>query len=162
LALVLLLLVATLFSGCAHVGTEEGAEFIIATSEAFSRFKGEYENTSYFKRHKPASVAVLPFAGVEDKSYSIAYSKENPGDIVRRGMYNHIASLPFKDLEIYNTDKRLKNAGLTKPLKSTNCWLKTRRNSGVSLGSMRPLPGRFPISTVSTPASIPRSQLAAK
>lgn len=112
LALVLVLLVATLFSGCAHVGTEEGAEFIIATSEAFSRFKGEYENTSYFKRHKPVSVAVLPFAGVEDKSYSIAYSKENPGDIVRRGMYNHIASLPFKDLEIYNTDKRLKNAGL--------------------------------------------------
>lgn len=113
LALVLLLLVATLFSGCATVGTEEGAEFIIATSEAFSRFKGEYENTTYFKRHKPASVAVLPFVGVEDKAYSIAYSKENPGDIVRRGMYNHIASLPFKDLEIYNTDKRLKNAGLT-------------------------------------------------
>jgi len=50
LALVLLLLVATLFSGCAHVGTEEGAEFIIATSEAFSRFKGEYENTSCIQR----------------------------------------------------------------------------------------------------------------
>ncbi|MCP3955255.1 MAG: hypothetical protein GY697_24000 [Desulfobacterales bacterium] len=95
------------------MGTEEGGQFIIATTEAFSRFKGEYENTTYFKRHKPASVAVLPFVGVEDKAYSIAYSKENPGDIVRRGMYNHIASLPFKDLELFNADKRLKNAGIT-------------------------------------------------
>lgn len=55
---------------------------------------------------------MLPFKGVEDKSYSISYNKENPGDVVRRGMYNHIASLPFKDLELYNTNKRLKNAGL--------------------------------------------------
>ncbi len=109
----ILLMMALFLSGCATVGTEEGAQFIIATSEAFSRFKGEYENTAYFKRHKPTSVAVLPFVGVEDKAYSIAYSKENPGDIVRRGMYNHIASLPFKDLELFNTDKRLKNAGLT-------------------------------------------------
>ncbi len=108
-----LLLLSTVLSGCATVGTEEGGQFIIATTEAFSRFKGEYENTPYFKRHKPASVAVLPFVGVEDKAYSIAYSKENPGDIVRRGMYNHIASLPFKDLEIFNADQRLKNAGLT-------------------------------------------------
>jgi hypothetical protein len=107
-----LLLASAFFSGCATVGTQEGAGFIIATSEAFSRFKGEYENTTYFKRHKPVSVAVLPFEGVEDKSYSIAYSKENPGDIVRRGLYNHIASLPFKDLELYNTNKRLKNAGI--------------------------------------------------
>ncbi len=108
-----LLLLSTVLSGCATMGTEEGGQFIIATTEAFSRFKGEYENTTYFKRHKPASVAVLPFVGVIDKVYSITYSKENPGDIVRRGMYNHIASLPFKDLEIFNVDKRLKNAGLT-------------------------------------------------
>ncbi len=107
-----LLLLSAIFSGCATVGTEESAQFIVATTEAFTRFKGEYENTTYFKRHKPASVAVLPFAGLEDKSYSIAYHKENPGDIVRRGMYNHIASLPFKDLELYNTNKRLKNAGI--------------------------------------------------
>ena len=98
-----LLLASALFSGCATVGTQEGAEFIVATSEAFARFQGEYENTAYFKRHKPASVAVLPFEGVEDKSYSIAYSRENPGDIVRRGLYNHIASLPFRDLELHNT-----------------------------------------------------------
>ncbi len=111
-AIPVLLLISAFFSGCATVGTQEGAQFIVATSEAFTRFKGEYENTTYFKRHKPASVAVLPFEGREDKSYSIAYSKENPGDIVRRGMYNHIASLPFKDLELYNTNKRLKNAGL--------------------------------------------------
>jgi len=36
-----ILLMMTLFlSGCATVGTEEGAQFIVATSEAFSRFKG--------------------------------------------------------------------------------------------------------------------------
>ena len=68
----LLLFMALFLSGCATVGTEEGAQFIVATSEAFSRFKGEYENTTYFKRHKPTSVAVLPFVGVEDKPYSDA------------------------------------------------------------------------------------------
>ena len=68
----ILLMMALFLSGCATVGTEVGAPFIFATSEAFSRFQGEYENTTYFKRHKPTSVAVLPFVGVEDKSYSDA------------------------------------------------------------------------------------------
>jgi len=100
------------FMGCAYVQTDtDKAIGIIATSEAFNSFKGEYENTAYYKRHKPKSIAVLPFQDLEQKSYSIDFEYENPAGIVRRGMYNHIASLPFKDLELYNTDKRLKNAG---------------------------------------------------
>ncbi len=106
-----MLIIPILFTGCAHVGTDEGLG-IIATSEAFKNFSGEYENTAYFKKHKPASIAVLPFQFVERKSYSIDFDSEDPGGIVRRGMYNHVASLPFKDLELYKTDKFLMNAGI--------------------------------------------------
>ena len=105
------LFISALYMGCAHVGTDEGLG-IIATSEAFKNFSGEYENTVYFKKHKPASIAVLPFQFVERKSYSIDIDSEDPGGIVRRGMYNHVSSLPFKDLEIYKTDKFLMNAGI--------------------------------------------------
>jgi len=101
------------FMGCTHMATDtDKAIGIIATSEAFNSFKGEYENTPYYKRHKPKSIAVLPFQDLEQKSYSIDFEYENPAGIVRRGMYNHVASLPFKDLELYNTDKLLKNAGI--------------------------------------------------
>ena len=99
------------FMGCVHVGTESQQSFIIATSEAFKDFKGEYENTQYFKKYKPRSLAVLPFQYLERKSYSIDVESENPAGIVRRGMYNHIASLPFIDQELFNTDKLIKNAG---------------------------------------------------
>jgi len=104
-------LASAAFMGCAHVGTDTETALIIATSEAFKNFEGEYENTQYYKRHKPKSIAVLPFQDLERKNYSIDFEYENPAGVVRRGMYNHIASLPFKDLELYQTDKRLKNAG---------------------------------------------------
>ena len=110
-AVLVMLLVSVMFTGCAHMGTDEGLG-IIATSEAFKNFSGEYENTAYFKKHKPASIAVLPFQFVERKSYSIDFDAEDPGGIVRRGMYNHVASLPFKDLELYKTDQFLMNAGI--------------------------------------------------
>ena len=55
-------LTSAVFMGCAHVGTEtDKAIGIIATSEAFKSFKGEFENTEYYKKHKPKSLAVLPF-----------------------------------------------------------------------------------------------------
>ncbi|MDP2646954.1 MAG: DUF799 family lipoprotein [Desulfobacterales bacterium] len=101
-----------ILGGCAHYGDEKSIPAIIATSEAFKSFSGEYENTAYFKRYKPSSIAVLPFENLTGKSYSIDLASENPTDIVRRGMYNHVSSLPFTDLEIYQTEKRLKNAGL--------------------------------------------------
>lgn len=111
--LVLVVFLASMaFMGCTHMATDtDKAIGIIATSEAFNSFKGEYENTAYYKRHKPKAIAVLPFQDLESKSYSIDFEYENPAGIIRRGMYNHIASLPFKDLELYNTDKLLKNAG---------------------------------------------------
>lgn len=112
LLVLMVFLASAAFMGCAHVGTStDQAIGIIATSEAFKSFKGEFENTEYYKKHKPKSLAVLPFQGLEEKSYSIDFESENPAGVVRRGMYNHIASLPFKDLELYNTDKLLKNAG---------------------------------------------------
>ena len=109
----LLLACLILATGCASVIEEDKEILIVASSEAFKRFNGEFENTAYFRKHKPARIAVLPFGALEEKSYSIDYSSENPAEIVRRGMYNHIASLPFKDLELYQTDQRLKNANIT-------------------------------------------------
>ncbi len=97
--------------GCAVV-SKKGQGTLLATSEAFSLFQGEYENTPYYQKHIPRSIAVAPFADLERKSYSIDFDDENPAVIVRRGMYNHIASLPFSDLELQDTDMRLKNAGI--------------------------------------------------
>lgn len=111
----LILFILAMAAGCAHVSMEEQAMSIVATSEAFKNFTGEYQNTPYFKKHKPVSVAVLPFHYSGTKSYSIEVEQENPARIVRRGMYNHISSLPFSDLEIFNTDRRLHNAGFKDP-----------------------------------------------
>ena len=108
--LIICLLLA--IAGCASVIKDDKDVLVVASTEAFKRFNGEYENTAYFLKHKPARIAVLPFARLEEKSYSLNYASEDPAEIVRRGMYNHIASLPFKDLEIYQTDQRLKNAGI--------------------------------------------------
>ena len=110
--LVPMIIIATLLSGCVHYQGENPVPTIIATSEAFKAFDGEYENTAYFKKHKPATIAVLPFTALEMKSYSLKSKFEHPENIVRAGMYNHISSLPFKDLEIFDTDTRLANAGL--------------------------------------------------
>jgi len=109
---IFLLLVTAVLSACVHYKADSPISTIIATSEAFKSFDGEYENTDYFKNHKPESIAVLPFAALEVKTYSLKTMFEHPEDIVRAGMYNHISSLPFKDLEIYDTNTRLKNAGL--------------------------------------------------
>ncbi|MFW5487070.1 MAG: GNA1162 family protein [Desulfovibrio sp.] len=98
--------------GCAIASTKKGQGTLLATSEAFNLFQGEYENTPYFQKHVPRSVAVAPFADLERKSYSIDFDDENPAVIIRRGMYNHISSLPFQDLELQDTDMRLKNAGI--------------------------------------------------
>ena len=98
--------------GCTHVVTQERSPGVVATTEAFKLFKGEYENTAYFKKVKPSSIAVLPFHYEGEHQLSLDFDAGDPADIVRRGMYNHIASLPFKDIEIFDTDNRLKNAGL--------------------------------------------------
>ena len=100
------------FSGCVHYQGEGAVGTIIATSEAFKSFDGEYENTLFFKDHKPDAIAVLPFSSSEEKLFTAEDRIGSPEDIVRKGLYNHISSLPFKDLEIFTTDNRLLNAGV--------------------------------------------------
>jgi len=109
-----LLVLAGVFFGCAHYQGDGSMTTIIATSEAFKSFDGEYENTDYFKKHKPESIAVLPFSSLDEKPFTMESGFEPPENVVRRGLYNHISSLPFKDMEIFQTDTRLKNAGLLK------------------------------------------------
>jgi len=114
-AALLPLLILPLLSGCVHYQGEGSVSTIVATSEAFKAFSGEFENTEYFKTHKPESIAVLPFAPLSGEAATLDDTDDTPEEIVRRGLYNHISSLPFNDLEIFSTDQRLKNAGLTTP-----------------------------------------------
>lgn len=109
---ILLFMTAATAVSCAYMSVEEQSLGVVATGEAFKWFDGEFENTPYFLKHKPASVAVLPFEFAGGKGYSIENKDENPADIVRRGLYNHVSSLPFRDLEIFSTDRQLKNAGM--------------------------------------------------
>ena len=111
-ALVTGLLTLSMMAGCAHWVGEGSDTAIVATSEAFKQFSGEYENTGYFKKNKPTTIAVLPFSYSEKDHYQIDDSPSQNSGIVRRGMYNHLASLPFRDQEIYDTDRRLKTAAL--------------------------------------------------
>jgi len=104
-----------LINSCNRYTTSGASSTIILSSESFHYFKGEFENTAYFKKHKPRTIAVLPFADKVAPSESDIKSGIEPVKVVRRGMYNHISSLPFKDTEIFITDKRLKNAGLLDP-----------------------------------------------
>jgi hypothetical protein len=128
------LFLPAILSGCAH-GVGEGAgQMVIASSEAFKHFSGEFENTDYFRKHKPVSIAVAPFQDLQKKNYSINFDAENPANIVRRGMYNHIASLPFRDLEIYDVDNRLKNAGLSDIRKINEMVEKNPKKLGSLLG----------------------------
>jgi hypothetical protein len=112
--MIALLVLTGVFFGCAHYQGDGSMTTIIATSEAFKSFDGEYENTDYFKKHKPESIAVLPFSSLDEKAFTLESGFEHPEDVVRRGLYNHISSLPFKDMEIFQTDTRLKNADLLK------------------------------------------------
>jgi len=112
--MVVMMILPPIFSGCTHYRGDGSMTAIVATSEAFNSFDGEYENTDYFKHHKPESIAVLPFSSLDEKPFTLDPGFEHPEDVVRRGLYNHISSLPFRDMELFQTDTRLKNAGLLK------------------------------------------------
>jgi hypothetical protein len=109
MAVFLLLLALPL--GCAYHLEEGGKAVILASSEAFKNFSGEYENTRHFERYKPKRIAVLPFQDLEQKLYSIDFDSDDPAGIVRRGLYNHIASLPFEDVELFQVDRMVKMRG---------------------------------------------------
>ncbi len=70
-----------------------------------SFFKGTYEVGPYLEKHKPQTVAVLPFMN-EARS-------QLGSDEVRRGFYNHFSSLPYKGMKLYTVDNVLRKAGLT-------------------------------------------------
>lgn len=128
--LLVTLLLATI--SCAVGG--RGKAGVVFTTEAFKLFSGEYENTEYFKTHKPRSLATAPFEKSDPKAWSIDLDSERPTEIVRRGMYNHIASLPFQDLELHEGDLRLRNAGLDTPEKVNDMVAKDPRKLKSILG----------------------------
>ncbi len=101
-------------TGCAHTGDVK-RPVAVFTTEAFNYFNGEYKVTESFKKHPPTSIAVLPFTG-DPKNWTFVSSDTDPAAIVRRAMYNHISSLPFKDLELTETDQRLAGDGLVDPM----------------------------------------------
>lgn len=99
--------------GCANkrMTPRAGAPSSLDSGEPFEIFSGEYENTKRMIQAPPRSLAVLPFGG-DPAVWSLPPETEDPRDVVRRGMYNHIAALPFADQEMLDTDARLAGAEL--------------------------------------------------
>ena len=96
-------------SGCAVGDRKSGT--LIMTSDAFNMFNGEYEVLPAMQTHAPRSIAVLPFSGNATLWQSVP-ENYSPTDLARRGIYNHVASLPFSDQELRETDRLLANAHL--------------------------------------------------
>ena len=99
---VLLLLLTVLITGCV---TTSGGKGVV--SKVKQAFQGAYTVDPYMENQKPRTIAILPF---------IDQSKSQEGtEAVRRGFYNHFSSLPFKDMELVQTDHLLRKAGLYDP-----------------------------------------------
>ncbi len=78
---------------------------------ALNAFSGEYEASAALQTSPPRSVAVGYFGG-DPADWSMAMEDESPPDIVRRAFYNHLASLPFRDVELLEVDSRLQAANV--------------------------------------------------
>ncbi|MBU1001695.1 MAG: fibronectin type III domain-containing protein [Proteobacteria bacterium] len=113
LALGLTLAASTLSacSGGRAATPKAGAPTQMDSGEPFKIFSGEYENTKLMLENPPSTLAVLPFGGDLAGLY-LTPEAEDPRDVVRRGMYNHLAALPFTDQELLETDARLSGAKL--------------------------------------------------
>lgn len=83
-----------------------GAPTAMGDEDQFEVFAGEYENTPFMVKNPPDSLAVLPFGG-DPSNWQLAPATEDPRTTVRRGIYNHVAGLPFTDQELFDTDARL-------------------------------------------------------
>jgi hypothetical protein len=68
-------------------------------------FKGTYKVDPYMEKHKPQTIAILPFVNVARSHHG---SEE-----VRKGFFNHFSSLPYKGMKLYAVDNILRKAGLT-------------------------------------------------
>ena len=103
-SLLLIILFASLYlTGCVVSGKKTA---IISGLKI--AFKGTYKVDPYMEKHMPRTVAVLPF---------IDESKSQKGaEVVRRGFYNHLSSLPYKDMELFRIDHLLRKAGLADPV----------------------------------------------
>lgn len=100
--LVLFIFLSIVIQGC-MVATKD----TVITPKIITPFTGTYKVDPYLEKHRPRSVAVLPF---------VNQSKSQKGsEAVRRGFYNHFSSIPYKDVELYRVDRLLKKAGLTDP-----------------------------------------------
>lgn len=100
-------------AGCAVVSTS-GKGAVAATDESFKHFSGEFENSALMRKAPPRTVAVLPFTG-DPARWKSAPEGQDPRQVLRKALYNHLASLPFRDMEIDETDRRLREAGLDDP-----------------------------------------------
>ncbi|MEA1935275.1 MAG: DUF799 family lipoprotein, partial [Thermodesulfobacteriota bacterium] len=98
----LLVFLSIMIQGC-MVATKD----TLISPKIISPFEGTYKVDPYLEKHKPRTVAVLPF---------VDQSKSKKGtEAVRRGFYNHFSSIPYKDMELYRVNRLLKKAGLTDP-----------------------------------------------
>ena len=103
-SLLLIIMFASLYLvGCVAVGKKTAIVSGIQTA-----FKGTYKVDPYMEKHMPHTVAVLPFV---DESKSKKGAEE-----VRRGFYNHLSSIPYKDMELFRVDHLLRKAGLVDPV----------------------------------------------
>ena len=57
-------------------------------------------------RNPPKSIAILPFGNQTDS--------ENIDEIVRTTIYSHLSAQPYKDIELYEVDRKLKRFNLIK------------------------------------------------
>jgi len=104
ISLLLIIMFASLcVFGCVAVGKKTA---IVSGIEI--AFKGTYKVDPYMEKHMPRTVAVLPFV---DESKS-----QKGAEAVRRGFYNHLSSLPYKDMELFRVDHLLRKAGLADPV----------------------------------------------
>ncbi|MBU4462929.1 MAG: DUF799 family lipoprotein [Proteobacteria bacterium] len=108
ISLLLIIMFASLcLFGCVAVGKKTAI-----ISDIKIAFKGTYMVDPYMETHMPRTIAVLPF---------VDESKSQKGtEIVRRGFYNHISSLPYKDMELFRVDHLLRKAGLDDPVTISN------------------------------------------
>ncbi|MBW2569078.1 MAG: DUF799 family lipoprotein, partial [Deltaproteobacteria bacterium] len=101
--LLIIILVSLYLAGCVAAGKKTAI-----ISDIKIAFKGTYKVDPYMEKHMPRTIAVLPFIN-ESKS-------QKGAEVVRRGFYNHLSSLPYKDMELFRIDHLLKKAGLVDPV----------------------------------------------
>ncbi len=119
--LFLLLLVSASCAGKSGTGpvaspaAKPAADTGAVSDNMLNIFEGEYKASPLLRTHPPKLVAVLPFEGNPDE-WEFAPSGIDPVKVLRRGFYNHLSSLPFKDMELHEIDKRLSKAGMLDPV----------------------------------------------